>query len=67
MTDEDQFSLVLCMAAEVMVAKRVFTGSACAQDSSRGEETVSINEVIVLPFLLSSAEPGPCPRGKMKP
>lgn len=49
---------------------RVFTGSACAQDSSRDWHERggdSQPKRSYCPFLLSSAEPGPCPRGKTKP
>lgn len=70
-TDKDQFSLVLCMAAEVMVAEReplqVLHVPRTAQEIDTREETVSLNEVIALSFLLSSAEPGPCPNSKTKP
>lgn len=54
-TDEDQFSLVLCVAAEVMVAEseplQVLHLPRTAQEiHTRGEETVSLNEVIACLF-----------------
>lgn len=71
-TAEDQLSLVLCMAAEVMVDEsepsQVLHVPRRAQEiDTRGEGIVSPNEVIALSFLLSSAAPGSCPRGQTKP